>query len=226
MNASPAAPAGDEPVRPSHLPETPVPPIPQVDESNSSAASTTYAHFRTRLSTQRTGLSEHRTQLSEYRTDLSKLRTKLSQLRTRLSENRTEMSMRRTGMSFQRTRLSAERTLMSVIRTSLSMIGFGFTIYQVLKKMVEAKLVEDLGASRHFGTALVALGVLLLIGGIAYHVAFMRELRHQRAAMHTEGLIHAQSGFPISLTVITALLLLVMGLVVIFSIMLKIGPLS
>jgi uncharacterized membrane protein YidH (DUF202 family) len=225
MNASPTGAADDTPVRPPHVPDTPVPPIPQVGETRTDP-STVYSHFRTELSTRRTGLSEHRTQLSEYRTDLSKLRTTLSQARTRLSENRTEMSMRRTGMSFQRTRLSAERTLMSFIRTSLSMIGFGFTIYQILKKMVEANIVQDLGASRHFGTALVGLGVLLLIGGIAYHLAFMRGLRDQRAAMHASGLLHAESGFPISLTVISALLLLLMGLVVIFSIMLKIGPLA
>jgi putative membrane protein len=52
-----------------------------------------------------------------------------------------ELSSRRTGMSFQRTRMSADRTLMSVIRTSLSLIGFGFTLYQVFEKLVQARIV-------------------------------------------------------------------------------------
>ncbi len=219
MSATIASAADEEPGRPPHVPEEPVPPLPDVDESNADAASVAYSHYRTGLSNHRTGLSEHRTQLSEYRTDLSKLRTNLS-------VNRTEMSMRRTGMSFQRTRLSAERTLMSFIRTSLSMIGFGFTIYQVLKKLVESGLITDLGASRHFGTALVALGVILLTGGIFYHLAFMRELRHTRSTMRDSGLIHAESGYPISLTLLTALVLLVLGLAVVASIMFRIGPLA
>ena len=49
-----------------------------------------------------------------------------------------ELAKRRTGMSFQRTRLSADRTLMAVIRTSLSLIGFGFSIYQIFKKLQES----------------------------------------------------------------------------------------
>lgn len=219
MSATIASAADEEPVRPPHVAEEPVPPIPDVDESNADMASVTYSHYRTGLSNHRTGLSEHRTQLSEYRTDLSKLRTHLSQ-------RRSELSMRRTGMSFQRTRLSAERTLMSFIRTSLSMIGFGFTIYQVLKKLVESGLIQDLGASRHFGTALVALGVILLIGGILYHLAFMRELRRTRSAMRDAGLVHAESGYPVSLTLLTALVLLALGLSVVASIMFRIGPLA
>ena len=53
-----------------------------------------------------------------------------------------ELSSRRTGMSFQRTRMSADRTLMSVIRTALSLIGFGFTIYQVFQKLLEAQVLQ------------------------------------------------------------------------------------
>ncbi len=219
MNAPIASATDEEPVRPAHMPETPVPPIPDIDALDADHASVTLSHFRTELSTRRTGMSGHRTSLSEYRTDLSKLRTALS-------KKRSELSMRRTGMSFQRTRLSAERTLMSFIRTSLSMIGFGFTIYQVLKKLVESGLIQDLGASRHFGTALVALGVILLTGGILYHVAFMRELRRTRGAMRDSGLVHAESGYPVSLTLLTALVLLVLGLSVVASIMFRIGPLS
>jgi putative membrane protein len=84
-----------------------------------------------------------------------------------------ELSARRTGMSFQRTRMSADRTLMSVVRTSLSLIGFGFTIFQFFEKLRDAGTLTHGAAPRHFGVALVALGILMLIGGIIYHVQFM-----------------------------------------------------
>src|SRR4026209_844513 len=87
-----------------------------------------------------------------------------------------ELSARRTGMSLQRTRMSADRTLMSVIRTSLSLIGFGFTIYQVFEKLLEAQVLRSAEAPRRFGEALVFLGVAMLVLGIGYHIAFMIEL--------------------------------------------------
>jgi len=206
-----------EPVRPQALKEEPVPPMPVVDESNSSTASTQYSRFRTGLSRHRTGLSEHRTSLSEYRTDLS---TK----RTSMSRNRTEMSMRRTGMSFQRTRLSADRTLMSVIRTALSLLSFGFTIYQFFGKMQEADVVKSTNAPRNFGTVLVLIGVGMLLIGIIYHIQFMRGLRHTRGDMRQSGLIHGESGYPVSFTMLTALALLALGLFAVVSMVFQAGP--
>src|SRR5512147_1428420 len=104
-----------------------------------------------------------------------------------------ELSSRRTGMSFQRTRMSADRTLMSVIRTSLSLIGFGFTIFQFFTKLREVGTLAHAAAPRNFGVALVALGILMLIGGIIYHLQFMLHLRHQRETMIAEGLVHGES---------------------------------
>ncbi|HEY3674734.1 MAG TPA: DUF202 domain-containing protein [Candidatus Tumulicola sp.] len=123
-----------------------------------------------------------------------------------------ELSSRRTGMSFQRTRMSADRTLMSVMRTSLSLISFGFTIYQVFQKLHDAKAIGGDGSARHFGTTLVLLGILMLILGIIYHLRFMTGLRAERASMADLGLIHAESLFPASMTLITALTLLAVGI--------------
>jgi uncharacterized membrane protein YidH (DUF202 family) len=212
------------PTRPDHVPETTPPPVPDVDPKLLDDPSTKLSQHRTKLSTHRTGLSEHRTQLSEHRTDLSthrtdlsEHRTDLSEHRTDLSENRTEMSMRRTGMSFQRTRLSAERTLMSVMRTSLSLISFGFTIYQVFQKMADHQVLTGSAPARHFGVLLVVLGIAMLVIGIGYHVMFMLGLRNERDAMTADGLIHGQSGFPPSMTLIAAVLLLVIGLMAIVN---------
>src|SRR5208282_4652803 len=84
-----------------------------------------------------------------------------------------ELSSRRTGMSFQRTRLSADRTLMSVIRTSLSLISFGFTIFQIFKKLYEVQFLKSGVAARNFGESLVYLGIGMLVVGIGYHAVFM-----------------------------------------------------
>ena len=135
-----------------------------------------------------------------------------------------ELSARRTGMSFQRTRLSAERTLMSVIRTSLALISFGFTIYQVFQKFYDEKLILNARAPRRFGEALVYLGVAMVLIGIVFHLQFMFGLRGERQAMAREGLIHAQSHFPGSYTLVVALLLLALGIAALVSIGFHVGP--
>ena len=138
----------------------------------------------------------------------------------------TELALRRTGMAFQRTRLAAESTRMSVIRTSLSLIGFGFTIYQVFQKAHEANLLKGSAAPRTFGEALVFLGIGLLVLGIAYHIAFMRGLRKEREQLKIDGLVHAESHFPVSMTLVIALLLLVVGVLAVTDMLVGAGPLG
>lgn len=137
----------------------------------------------------------------------------------------TELSARRTGMSFQRTRMSADRTLMSVIRTSLSLISFGFTIFQFFQKLKQNAMLESGSASvRRFGVTLVALGIGMLVLGIIYHVQFMLELRNVRHSMREDGLIHGETRFPPSLTLIIALVLLLIGIAAIVSMVFHVGP--
>jgi putative membrane protein len=137
-----------------------------------------------------------------------------------------ELSSRRTGMSFQRTRMSADRTLMSVIRTSLSLIGFGFTIFQVFQKLRDAGVLKSSRAPRNFGETLVYLGIGMLIVGIGYHISFMVGLRRERATLKRAGLIHAESQFPVSLTLMVALLLLGVGIAAIVAMITGEGPLG
>jgi inner membrane protein YidH len=135
-----------------------------------------------------------------------------------------ELSSRRTGMSFQRTRMSADRTLMSVIRTSLSLIGFGFTIFQFFESLRQAGTLSSAHAARNFGITLVTLGVGMLVLGIVYHVQFMLGLRHVREEMRADGLIHGESRFPVSLTLIVAVVLLLIGVAAIVSMIFSTGP--
>ena len=140
------------------------------------------------------------------------------------TDTAVELSAQRTGMSFQRTRMSADRTLMSVIRTSLSLISFGFTIYQVFEKLLEARVLQSSTAPRHFGTSLVLFGVTMLVLGIAYHVSFMLELRRRREQLKRDGLVHAESHFPVSLTLIVAVALLATGVVAALGMTFDVGP--
>ena len=197
------------PVRPTRINFDPLPPIPQPDPPEGEHASTEYSHYRTGLSRHRTGLSEHRTDLSEFRTDLS--------------SDRTELSMRRTGMSIQRTRMSADRTLMSVIRTSLSLIGFGFTVHEAFKKAIQAGAIDSAQSARNFGLTLIVLGILLLVGGIVRHVQFATELRQRRTEMIGDAYIHGESKYPVSMTLITAVLLLLVGLLAVASVVFNVS---
>jgi putative membrane protein len=138
-----------------------------------------------------------------------------------------ELASRRTALSFQRTRMSADRTLMSVIRTSLSLIGFGFTIYQFFRYLREAAGAPQLlrsEAPRNFGLALVILGVVMLSLGIWKHIAFMLELRAERKTFADRELIPGDNRFPLSITLVTATLLWVIGLVALVGMAMRAGP--
>jgi len=79
-------------------------------------------------------------------------------------------------------------------------------------------------APRNFGLALIALGVAILTVGIGYHLAFMRELRNERGRLAEEGLIRAQTHFPVSYTLIVAVLLLLLGVTAIADAVFHFGP--
>lgn len=153
------------------------------------------------------------------RRDVTPTETKLSS-----DSMSDELAARRTGMAFQRTRMSADRTLMSVIRTSLALISFGFTIYQVFEKLREQAALTGTAPARNFGIALVALGIVMLVVGIIYHLQFMLGLRREREAMRAAGLVHAQSSFPPSFTLVTAVILFFIGVAAIVSMVFQIGP--
>lgn len=110
------------------------------------------------------------------------------------------------------------------MRTSLSLISFGFTIFQVFQKLHEANVLRSSDAPRHFGEALVWLGIAMLALGIGFHVMFMVGLRRERAEMKADGLIHGRSQFPVSLTLLVAVMLLVLGILAISSMAFNIGP--
>jgi putative membrane protein len=139
------------------------------------------------------------------------------------------MASLRTSLSVQRTRMAAERTLMATMRTSLSLIGFGFTIFSFFQGISSGPVGVDVippRAPARFGLALVFIGVLTLLLGILYHYRYMVQLRRQRSEFIERGYLPGTSSFPLSMSLVTAFLILLVGLAAILSIMLRVGPLS
>jgi putative membrane protein len=140
-----------------------------------------------------------------------------------------KMASLRTSLSVQRTRMAAERTLMATMRTSMSLIGFGFTIFSFFQGISSSEPVAGIFPPRapaRFGLALVFIGVLVLLLGTLYHYRYMVQLRRQRAQFIERGYLPGTSSFPISMSLVAAFLLLLVGLAAILSIMLRVGPFS
>jgi uncharacterized protein (DUF302 family)/uncharacterized membrane protein YidH (DUF202 family) len=78
--------------------------------------------------------------------------------------------------------LAAERTLLAWIRTGLALMGFGFVVarfglfLQQLQVMQRAPSTQTYGLSLWFGTALIAVGVIVNIFSGWQHARLVREL--------------------------------------------------
>src|SRR5215469_3570716 len=78
--------------------------------------------------------------------------------------------------------LAAERTFLAWIRTGLALMGFGFVVarFGLFLKQLEliqhAELKASYGLSLWFGTALIAVGVLVNIFSSWHHLRLVKEL--------------------------------------------------
>jgi putative membrane protein len=64
----------------------------------------------------------------------------------------------------------------------------------------------------------------MLAAGIWNHIQYMLELRAERDRLASERLIHAESAYPLSMTLIVAALLLTIGFLAILSMVFRAGP--
>lgn len=78
--------------------------------------------------------------------------------------------------------LAAERTFLAWIRTGLALMGFGFVVarfglfLQQIRLIDHAPSVPSYGVSLWFGTALIAVGVVVNISSAWRHVRLVRDL--------------------------------------------------
>lgn len=138
-----------------------------------------------------------------------------------------QLASMRTEQAFQRTRMAADRTMMAIMRTALSLIGFGFTIYTFFTNFRSGQ--NALGvlppqAPTRFGLALIVIGVVLLVLGIITDYHYMQRLKQQRATLKARGMLPDEPEFPRSLSLVMAITLLMFGVVVFFSILLRVWP--
>jgi uncharacterized protein (DUF302 family)/uncharacterized membrane protein YidH (DUF202 family) len=84
--------------------------------------------------------------------------------------------------------LAAERTFLAWIRTGLALMGFGFVVarfglfLQQLRFIDHASSSPSYGVSLWFGTALIAVGVVVNLSSAWRHVRLVRELDRGEAA--------------------------------------------
>jgi uncharacterized protein (DUF302 family)/uncharacterized membrane protein YidH (DUF202 family) len=88
--------------------------------------------------------------------------------------------------------LAAERTFLAWIRTGLALMGFGFVVarfglfLQQLRLIDHARSAPSYGVSLWFGTALIAVGVVVNLSSTWRHVRLARELdRGEPASSHS-----------------------------------------
>ena len=127
----------------------------------------------------------------------------------------TVLAEERTDLAFQRTIIAAERTLMAWIRTALSMIGFGFTIYKFFQYQAEeiaAGNIRRPQTPRNLGLSLIALGTLALAAATWQHRNFLK-------VIGASGKQHM-----ISISVVVAMVVILIGLVTFYGVLLKSGP--
>ena len=123
----------------------------------------------------------------------------------------TELST--TDLARVRTAMAADRTLMAWVRTALSMISFGFTITKFFQYLNDSTqhAARPQGA-RNLGLTLTAVGVIGLLAAV---------LQHQ----HTlTGLGVANARARRSAAVITAIAVILVGVVVFVSVLTRLGP--
>ena len=78
----------------------------------------------------------------------------------------------RDRLAIDRTAFSVDRSLLAGVRTSVNFIGFGFTIYNVLRYLQEHTPARFIGSNtpRNFGIFMFAAGTVpLIVMMIQYH---------------------------------------------------------
>jgi uncharacterized membrane protein YidH (DUF202 family) len=133
---------------------------------------------------------------------------------TATKDTGTVLAEERTDLALQRTVMAGERTLMAWIRTSISMIGFGFGIFKFFQYQADeiaAGNIRRPQAPRNLGLTLVTLGTLALLAAAWQHWNFLKSI----GASQTRHL---------SLSLVIAIAVVLIGCITFYGILLRHGP--
>jgi putative membrane protein len=122
-------------------------------------------------------------------------------------------------LALDRSQLAAERTLMAWVRTALSMISFGFTIYKFLQVILAESRVSGLRPQtpRNVGLTLIGIGTFALAIACIQHRRYVAQLIQLSPGRRRKTW---------DLSLIVAFLLLLLGILMFGSIVLRSGPFS
>lgn len=128
-----------------------------------------------------------------------------------LSSN--QLASERTDWALKRTLMALERSFMALIRTSVALISFGFTIYKFLEAFKdEGNLGIRNNSPRNVGLFLILLGVGVLVFGLFQHMKLKNLL-----------LDGEKRTIAVSLSVVAAVGVLLVGLFTLLNIFLGFG---
>jgi inner membrane protein YidH len=121
-----------------------------------------------------------------------------------------------TALSLERTRLAYDRTMLSWIRTATALITFGFSIEEFFRiARVRVGESKDLIGPREFGLLMISIGLMALL---------LATLQNRSAIQALAVRYPAKEGYseiPRSRAVMLAALIAVLGLLCLFSIMVR-----
>jgi putative membrane protein len=101
------------------------------------------------------------------------------------ADPKPDLSLTSNQLSWMRSDLANLRTLLAWARTSVAMIGFGFTIYNFYRGLLQGPIVSGRqDAARNLGVALVAAGTVAMAVGIWNYWSINRSLVAMEAVLN------------------------------------------
>jgi putative membrane protein len=89
-------------------------------------------------------------------------------------------------LAIERTILAADRTMLAGVRTSMALIGFGFTIFNVLKYVQEhspIKVMMRPHTPRNIGSFMVVVGIIPLFAMITQYSRTLKRMGRKESPL-------------------------------------------
>jgi putative membrane protein len=96
-----------------------------------------------------------------------------------MADDEAKAPITQLDLAYLRTMLALDRTLLSWVRTSLTLFGFGFTLARFVRDMALKGMLNGISPEvpRCDGLALMALGMITLMGGAYEYVRRVKAIR-------------------------------------------------